>query len=421
MLMAQRLGCWAVLAGAAAALLWQWHAAVGFDPVEAAHWRWLAEVVHETGALPRKLWPGLGWSIGGLFAGIALVGWWTARPGNRTVQGVGGAAAHGTAAFARWRDVVKAGLAGRAGVTVGGWRRGLGIRRLTHDGPEHVLCFAPTRSGKGVGLVLPTLLTWPESVLVLDIKGENFARSAGYRASAGQRVIRFDPVAATGSARYNPLAEVRLGSGREIADCQNAAVMIVDPEGKGLRDFWMQSAFEWLSGVLLHVLYRARRTDDRTATLADVHAFMSVGAVGEAGASPAADAEEAFTRLLADMAAFEHGRAAVDAEVRRAAGQMQKRAPNERSGVHSSASVPLALYADPIVAANTAGSDFRIDALVGGDKPTSLYLVIPPPRYRAASTAYSAARQSVLDAPHRRGWLRGQHEAVSPPAAADAR
>ena len=208
---------------------------------------------------------------------------------------------------------------------------------------------------------------------------ERFARSAGYRAAAGQRVIRFDPVAATGSARYNPLAEVRLGSGHEIADCQNAALMIVDPEGKGLRDFWMQSAFEWLSGVLLHVLYRTRKTEGRTATLADVHAFMSVGAVGGAGAAPAANAEEAFTHLLGDMAVFEHGRASVDAEVRRVAGQMQKRAPNERSGVHSSASVPLALYADPIVAANTAGSDFRIDSLVGGAKPTSLYLVIPPP------------------------------------------
>ena len=77
---------------------------------------------------------------------------------------------------------------GDDGVLLGRWRGDY----LRHDGPEHVLCFAPTRSGKGVGLVVPTLLTWPGSAIVHDIKGENWTLTAGWRARFG-RVLLFDP------------------------------------------------------------------------------------------------------------------------------------------------------------------------------------------------------------------------------------
>lgn len=66
-----------------------------------------------------------------------------------------------------------------------------------------MLCFAPTRSGKGVGLVVPTLLTWPGASIVHDIKGENWELTAGFRARFG-RVLLFDPTNAN-SAAYNPL------------------------------------------------------------------------------------------------------------------------------------------------------------------------------------------------------------------------
>ena len=59
----------------------------------------------------------------------------------------------------RWatrREVERAGLFRPAGVFLGRF----GSRYLRHDGPEHVMAFAPTRSGKGVGLVVPTLLSW---------------------------------------------------------------------------------------------------------------------------------------------------------------------------------------------------------------------------------------------------------------------
>ena len=73
---------------------------------------------------------------------------------------------------------------------VGGWHEQSikHLHYLRHNGPEHILAFAPTRSGKGVGIVIPTLLAWAESTVVYDIKGENWAKTAGFRASLGNSV-----------------------------------------------------------------------------------------------------------------------------------------------------------------------------------------------------------------------------------------
>jgi type IV secretory pathway TraG/TraD family ATPase VirD4 len=87
---------------------------------------------------------------------------------------------------------------------------------------------AATRSGKGVGLVIPTLLTWPGSTIVHDIKGENFQLTSGFRARFGT-VLLFDPTNPE-SAAYNPLLEIRKGDS-EVRDAQNIADILVDPEG----------------------------------------------------------------------------------------------------------------------------------------------------------------------------------------------
>jgi type IV secretion system protein VirD4 len=105
---------------------------------------------------------------------------------------------YGSARWATRDDLAAAGLLGSDGVVLGKHLNAY----LRHDGPEHVLCYAPTRSGKGVGLVVPTLLTWPGSCVVHDIKGENWTLTAGWRARFG-RVVLFDPTNAASSA-YNP-------------------------------------------------------------------------------------------------------------------------------------------------------------------------------------------------------------------------
>ena len=130
----------------------------------------------------------------------------------------------GSSRWALKGDMRKAGLLEPAGVFLG---QATGSY-LRHDGPDHVMAFAPTRSGKGVGLVVPTLLSWTHSAVVHDIKGENWQLTSGWR-SCFSDCVRFDPTD-KGSAHFNPLMEVRRGD-CEVRDVQNIADILVDPEG----------------------------------------------------------------------------------------------------------------------------------------------------------------------------------------------
>ena len=262
---------------------------------------------------------------------------------------------YGSARWAERREVEAAGLLGPNGVTLGR----LGRDYLRHDGPEHVLCFAPTRSGKGVGLVVPTLLTWPESCIVHDIKGENWQLTAGFRARHG-RVLQFDPTDAR-SAAYNPLLEIRKGA-LEVRDVQNVADVLVDPEGSlEKRNHWEKTSHALLVGAILHVLYAGENK-----TLAGVAAFLS-------------DPRQPIESTLRAMMTTPHlGQAGVHPVVASAARELLNKSANERSGVLSTAMSFLGLYRDPVVAEVTSRCDWRIAELVEGELPTTLYLVVPP-------------------------------------------
>ncbi|MDG2512731.1 conjugal transfer protein TraG [Sphingobium yanoikuyae] len=262
---------------------------------------------------------------------------------------------YGSARWAERKEVEAAGLLGPNGVMLGR----LGRDYLRHAGPEHVLCFAPTRSGKGVGLVVPTLLTWPGSVIVHDIKGENWTLTAGFR--AGQtRVLLFDPTNA-GSAAYNPLLEIRKGA-LEVRDVQNVADVLVDPEGSlEKRNHWEKTSHALLVGAILHVLYAG---EDKT--LAGVAAFLS-------------DPRQPIESTLRAMMTTPHlGEAGVHPVVASAARELLNKSANERSGVLSTAMSFLGLYRDPVVAQVTSRCDWRIADLVDAPRPTTLYLVVPP-------------------------------------------
>lgn len=261
---------------------------------------------------------------------------------------------YGSARWARPRDIAGAGLFGADGVVLGRYRR----RYLRHDGPEHVLCFAPTRSGKGVGLVVPTLLTWPSSTVVHDIKGENWRLTAGWRGRFG-RVLRFDPTDA-GSDAYNPLLEVRRGDA-EVRDVQNIADILVDPEGAlERRNHWEKTSHSLLVGAILHVLYA-----EPDKTLAGVAALLS---------DPARPIEATLRRMMETP----HRDGAPHPVVAQSVRELLNKSENERSGVLSTAMSFLGLYRDPVVAEVTCRSDWRIADLIGADRPVSLYLVVPP-------------------------------------------
>lgn len=259
---------------------------------------------------------------------------------------------------ARWADQSEMGAAhllDDQGTVLGRWHK----QYLRHDGPEHVLCFAPTRSGKGVGLVVPTLLTWPASAIVHDIKGENWNLTAGFRAKFG-RVLLFDPTNPA-SAAFNPLLEVRRGI-TEVRDVQNIADVLVDPEGSlERRNHWEKTSHALLVGTILHVLYA-----EGDKTLAGVAAFLS-------------DPSRSFHATLTVMMVTRHlGEAGVHPVIASAARELLNKSENERSGVLSTAMSFLGLYRDPVIAKVTRQCDWHIADLVAGQSPSTLYLVVPP-------------------------------------------
>jgi type IV secretion system protein VirD4 len=258
---------------------------------------------------------------------------------------------------ARWADAAeirRAKLIGPAGVFLG-LHDG---QYLRHEGPEHVLTFAPTRSGKGVGLVVPTLLSWPASAVIHDIKGENWNITAGWR-SRFSHCLLFNPTDPK-SAAYNPLLEVRRGA-HEVRDVQNIADILVDPEGAlERRNHWEKTSHALLVGAILHVLYAG---EDKT--LRGVANFLS---------DPACPFEVTLHRMMSTR----HLGESTHPVVASAAREVLNKSDNERSGVLSTAMSFLGLYRDPTVAEVTSRCDWRIADLISAEHPVSLYLVVPP-------------------------------------------
>jgi type IV secretion system protein VirD4 len=299
---------------------------------------------------PQIFMEGAAIAASGGFASIALaigMSIWRAREAKTITT-------YGSAHWATNKEVRGARFLHPDGVIIGR----LGGDYLRHDGPEHVLCFAPTRSGKGVGLVIPTLLTWPGSAIVHDIKGENWQLTAGWRGRLG-RALLFDPTNPL-SAAYNPLLEVRRGD-TEVRDVQNIADILVDPEGAlERRNHWEKTSHSLLVGAMLHVLYA-----ERDKTLAGVANLLS-------------DPKRPIETTLRAMLATRHLGDRAHPVVASAARELLNKSENERSGVLSTAMSFLGLYRDPIVARVTARCDWRISDLSNEKYPVTLYLVVPP-------------------------------------------
>ncbi|HLV93900.1 MAG TPA: type IV secretory system conjugative DNA transfer family protein [Candidatus Acidoferrales bacterium] len=299
---------------------------------------------------------------------------------------------HGSARWANTRDLRAAGLVDkrhflprrlrriaerakllkpvtqRAGVYLGVWRRS----HIRECGRTHILVFAPTQSGKGRGIVIPTLLTWPHSVIVHDLKGENWALTAGARKRLGQLCLKFEPASPeSGLARFNPLAEVRLRTPYEVRDVQNIVQPLLDPDGRGLPDHWSRAGSEAFEAFILHRLYEGGEP--------------TLGGVGNLLFDPERKADQTVEHLMRaehDPTGALGWKDAHGNPTRThplVAGGMRSlldMAEKERASVISEVKGFLRLYRDPVIAANTAVSDFCIDDLVNHRRPLSLYIAV---------------------------------------------
>lgn len=277
---------------------------------------------------------------------------------------------HGTAHWADREEIIATGLMAKPdtpneGVYVGGWTDEKGqLHYLRHNGPEHVAGIAPTRSGKGMALVLPTLLSWPHSCVVNDQKEELWNLTSGWRNENVGPCYLFNPAAEEGGICINPLEEVRLGTINEVGDMQNLVTILVDPDGKGLVDHWAKTAHAFLTGAILHVMYQVRATGERrAASLPDIALALS---------DPAQPVEVLYQEMLENKWG---PKGSVHPTIAASARDMLNRPDEERGSVLSTAMSFLSLYRDPLIARNVSRSDMKLTALMNSDKPVTLYLV----------------------------------------------
>ena len=286
---------------------------------------------------------------------------------------------HGSARFATTDEVRETGvLTATEGVYIGGYRDGDYIKYLRHNGKEHLLCAAPTRSGKGVGIVIPTLYGWKESVIVYDIKGENWALTAGYRCQElNQTCLKFSPLEQE-TCHFNPLDLIRHGTIHEVADSQKVAEMLIDV-GEDVSDtYFLETAIQLTTAFILHLLYEAKIYGYATPCPADVLTL-------------ATNSGHDIRTLMSALMTYPHrrlidppfpGESAEDVLLRthpvvaQTMPIMLEKGDKEFGSVLGSVTRPLQVFQDPLVRNATRYSDFTVRDLV--DKPTSLYLVIPP-------------------------------------------
>lgn len=249
------------------------------------------------------------------------------------------------------------------------------IELLRDAGNTHIYAFCPTRSGKGVALITPTLLTWEQSVFVNDSKAEAYSLTAGFRQSAGQYIIKFEPACTDGTgACWNPLDEIRIFSHFDVQDAQMIMTMLCDPDGKGLEGYFDKAAFAFLMGLALHMRYA-----ESNGSLEGIAMFLG---------DPRWDSDKQMYQHMMDT---EHdpelkmgwkdtaGKPTKTHPVVANTGQtMMNKEDKDRSGVLSTAQSLLSLYLDPIVAKNTARSDFLVRDIMTSTKPVSLYYVTSP-------------------------------------------
>ena len=197
---------------------------------------------------------------------------------------------HGTADFAKAEDIKKAGLAAKeTGFVVG--QNPFNDKIMLHNGPEHVLLVAPTRSGKGVCNMVPTGLCWKHSIFLFDPKGELWTFTAAWRKNhMGQKVMKFEPLCKDGSsAKWNPFAEIDFQSFEELTDVSTVSEMMVKTGEGGSKDpFWENSAVALINGIILHLLYKHHQEKRLLPCPSDVMTFLS---------SPSMSTEKLFATM----------------------------------------------------------------------------------------------------------------------------
>jgi type IV secretion system protein VirD4 len=286
---------------------------------------------------------------------------------------------HGDARWGTMSDARRAGLCAGKGIVVAT----KGARTLRFGGSEHVLLEAPTRSGKGVGVVIPNLLEWPDSVVVLDVKQENWEKSAGYRASRGHKVLLFDPLDPEGrTVRFNPLGHIHRDDPIEVInELQKIAAMLF-PAVAGENSFWTDAARTAFIGVGAYVA--ATATEDspgRPFTIGEIYRNLTVG-----------NPQQRFPELIEARA--REGRP-LSGPCVSALNDFTSSSDNTFTGIRQSVTARIGLWLNPYVDAATSASDFDLRDF--RNRRISLYLGVSPDNLERVADLYNLLFQQLVD------------------------
>jgi type IV secretion system protein VirD4 len=281
---------------------------------------------------------------------------------------------HGAARWASEGELKREGLRASRGIVLG--RKG--GRLLTLGGSEHVMLYAPTRTGKGVGVVIPNLLTWPDSIVVLDVKGENWQASAGFRAAHGQKVILFDPLDAQGrTARYNPLGHINRSDPIAVLDeLQKLAVMLFPSPPNG-DPFWAEAARTGFIGVGAYVA----ETPELTFSLGDIYRELTRG--------------DPRKRLPAVIDARGKSGRPLSIGCASALSDFCTASENTFASIKQTITSRMNLWLNPRIRAATEASDFDLSRL--RSERMSLYLAVTPDNLARVAPLYNLLLQQLVD------------------------
>jgi len=270
---------------------------------------------------------------------------------------------HGNARFATTQEIERAGLFTQEGIVLGrhgGWGP-FGGRYLILGGQLGASLTAQPRAGKGVSVVVPTLLNWLQSVVCTDIKKENWSVTAGFRRAIGHDVYLFDPLSRHGrTARWNPLDYVSQDFGQRISDLQLIANMFI-PDPPGADPFWSSGGRTLFLGIALYLF--ATPSLPRT--------------IGEILKQGMASNEEGFShhwkRVIEGR---QRGRNPLPEICVRALSEVIDLAPPTASSIRRTFTGKLELWLNPVLDAATGASDFDLRDL--RKRPISIYLGVMP-------------------------------------------
>lgn len=281
----------------------------------------------------------------------------------------------GNAKFASTSDIKKAGLLGDNGIIVGK----LGSRYLMFPGQQHVLVAAPTRSGKGVGVVIPNLLFWPDSTVVLDIKNENFQTTSKVRERLGNKCYLFNPLSEEYKThRYNPLSYISSDKVFRIDDIQRIANMNW-PDKESTDIIWTATPRSLFLGITLYLL----ETYDKQPSMGDVLRTSLIGGDCKDFFIEEIDKRKGKENELSSECVF-----ALNT-------YMSLSSDKTRSGVLAAFRAALEIYMNPLVDAATSGNDFDLRDL--RKKKISIYIGVTPNNLDRMRPLLNLLWQQIID------------------------